>query len=90
MSATINNDPFVISQDESSTISAEDTLKLLQSLNIDPSSNSELKVIYETAKNGESIDRENLMSVMGSLLADDSQHLSELVGSIGNFDIQFK
>ncbi|CAO3684630.1 unnamed protein product [Rhizopus stolonifer] len=88
-STQIKNDPFVSTQDDVSSISAEDTLKLLQSLKIDPSSNTELKVLYETAKNGNSIDRENLMSIVNSLLANDPQHLNELVGSIGNFDIQF-
>ncbi|KAG0742004.1 hypothetical protein G6F57_006179 [Rhizopus arrhizus] len=87
----INVDPFVLTpgQDKSLTISADDMLKLLESLKMDSSSSPELRVLYESAKNGETVDQDILMNTVSSLLANDSKHFSELMGSIGTFDIHF-
>lgn len=70
------------------TISAEDMLKLLDSLKLDPS-DTELHALVETAKSGQPVERETLMNIVTNLLAD-SQHLGELAGSIGDFEIEFK
>jgi hypothetical protein len=74
---------------EDTTISPEDTLKLVESLKLD-TSDSELQAIVQRAKNGESIERETLMNTVAALLSADSEHLGELTGSIGNFEIEFK
>ncbi|CAO3675230.1 hypothetical protein G6F70_004330 [Rhizopus microsporus] len=85
------NDPFVLSvaQGGEAAISAQDMLKLLDSLKVDPSSSSDLQTLVESAKNGEPVDRETLMATVANLLANDTQHLGELAGSIGNFEIEF-
>ena len=56
---------------------------------MDSSSSPELRVLYESAKNGETVDQDILMNTVSSLLANDSKHFSELMGSIGTFDIHF-
>ncbi|KAG0735288.1 hypothetical protein G6F57_014194 [Rhizopus arrhizus] len=86
-----NNDPFVHipNQGEDTTVSAQDMLKLLESLELNPSSVPELQALYESAKNGKPVERDSLMNVVSSLLTNDSQHLGELTSSIGNFEIEF-
>ncbi|KAG1048375.1 hypothetical protein G6F43_009235 [Rhizopus delemar] len=86
-----SNDPFVHipNQGEDTTVSAQDMLKLLESLELDPSSVPELQALYESAKNGKPVERDSLMNVVSSLLTNDSQHLGELTSSIGNFEIEF-
>ncbi|KAG0904722.1 hypothetical protein G6F33_012715 [Rhizopus arrhizus] len=86
-----NNDPFVHipNQGEDTTVSAQDMLKLLESLELNPSSVPELQALYESAKNGKPVERDSLMNVVSSLLTNDSQHLGELTSSIENFEIEF-
>jgi hypothetical protein len=74
---------------EDTNISAEDTLKLVESLKLD-TTNSELQALVQRANNGESVERETLMNTVASLLSADSEHLGELTGSIGNFEIEFR
>ncbi|KAI9262649.1 hypothetical protein EDC94DRAFT_608754 [Helicostylum pulchrum] len=71
------------------TVSAVDMLKLLESLHLDASDTS-LKELLEKAKNGQPVDRDTLMNTVATLLSDDTEHLSELTGSIGDFEISFK
>ncbi|KAK4509294.1 GTPase activating protein (GAP) for Rho1p [Mucor velutinosus] len=88
---TINN-PFVNTPTEGddTNISAQDTLKLLESLKLDSTTNTEIQALLTRAKNGEAIEREVVMNTVASLLSADSEHLGELTGSIGDFDIQFR
>ncbi|CAO3616988.1 unnamed protein product [Mucor hiemalis] len=92
MTATEENrsNPFVNAPVEGAdtTISAEDMLKLLDSLKLDPS-DTELQALVETAKSGQPVERDTLMNIVTNLLAD-SKHLGELAGSIGDFEIEFK
>lgn len=74
---------------EDTSISAEDTLKLVESLKLDIS-DVELEALIERAKKGESIERETLMNTVATILAADTEHLGELTGSIGNFEIEFR
>jgi hypothetical protein len=64
-------------------------LKLLESLKLDPSDH-ELQALVETAKNGQPVERDHLMTIVGNLLSENSQYLGELTGSIGDFEIEFR
>ncbi|KAI8082486.1 uncharacterized protein B0P05DRAFT_537256 [Gilbertella persicaria] len=87
----IKNDPFVkdLKEGDDTRISAEDMLKLLESLKLD-ASDAEFQSLLLRAKNGEPIERETLMSVVTKMLSSDIEHLGELTGSIGDFEIQFR
>ncbi|KAL9539308.1 hypothetical protein PS6_011261 [Mucor atramentarius] len=86
------NNPFVNTpaEGDDTTISAEDTLKLLESLKLDSTTDTEIQALLARAKNGEAVEREVVMNTVASLLSADSEHLGELTGSIGSFDIQFR
>jgi hypothetical protein len=65
-------------------------MKLLESLKLDTTSNAQLQGLLERAKNGEAIEREVVMTAVTSLLSADSEHLGELTGSIGNFELELR
>ncbi|KAG2235981.1 hypothetical protein BDF21DRAFT_425485 [Thamnidium elegans] len=71
------------------TVSAADMLKLLESFHLD-TSDVALQALLEKAKDGQPVDRDTLMATVATLLSDDKEHLSELTGSIGDFEISFK
>lgn len=64
-------------------------LKLLESLKLDPT-DTELQALVQAAKSGQPVERDALMTIVTNLLASDSQHLGELAGSIGDFEIEFR
>lgn len=64
-------------------------MKLLESFKID-TSDVELQALLQRAKNGERIERDTLMNTVATLLSDDSKHLDELAGTIGDFQIEFR
>lgn len=64
-------------------------LKLLDSLKLDPT-DTELQALVEMAKNGQPVERDTLMTIVGNLLSENSASLGELTGSIGDFEIEFK
>lgn len=65
-------------------------MKLLESLKLDTTDNVQLQNLLERAKNGEAIEREVVMNAVTSLLSADSEHLGELTGSIGNFELELR
>ncbi|KAI8638347.1 hypothetical protein BD408DRAFT_373617 [Parasitella parasitica] len=83
-----DNNPFVNipAQGDDTTISAEDILKLLESLKVDSASEPQLQAILERAKSGECMERDLVMNAVASLLPADSDDLNEF----SNFDIQLQ
>ncbi|KAI8994703.1 hypothetical protein BDB01DRAFT_773764 [Pilobolus umbonatus] len=63
-------------------------IELMESFNLD-NTEQELNELLEAAKNGESIDRDELMAVIAKLLEDD-QHLEELNESIETVQFDFR
>ncbi|KAI9360190.1 hypothetical protein BD770DRAFT_362306 [Pilaira anomala] len=85
-----STNPFVSTPEGGdTTVSAEDMMKLLESFKID-TSDVELQTLLQRAKNGERIERDTLMNTVATLLSDDSKHLDELAGTIGDFQIEFR
>ncbi|KAI7887891.1 uncharacterized protein EV154DRAFT_326982 [Mucor mucedo] len=86
-----HNNPFVNTpaQGSDTTISAEDMLKLLDTLKID-TSDTELQALLLNAQNGQPVERDTLMTVVTNLLSNDTKHLGELNENIGDFEIEFR